>query len=295
MVKWCDVLRGAVGRVGTSQVKPPTCASRDFPYRSFGFATRFAWQVILPWHKNSATYAAQKFRSTFARFFSLGLWMTQYQSCKWSSVGTYVWGERRKKENLLTPWVLKTMNDIRSSLKDGRGFSQTQHNEHNGSFLTCHSDKPTCSRTLPRRDNGSGGPHVLCGSGGGAQLLVDYIYFFLLSTEVWKFFFFNFEVDWALAELMSWTRWIGLRLAFILQMKKYLLSYHNLFLFSLERVWKNSLWETERGVRRGPDGMGSADHWDESSVKRGCMKEEWKSGAIYMLIYGHWWPSNRLK
>ena len=100
-----------------------------------------------------------------------------------------VWGERRKKENLLTPWVLKTMNDIRSSLRMGRGFSQTQHNEHNGSFLTCHSDKPTCSRNLPRRDNGSGGPHFLCGSGGGAQLLVDYIYFFLLSTEVWKFFF----------------------------------------------------------------------------------------------------------
>ena len=49
----------------------------------------------------------------------------------------------------------------------GRGFSQTQHNEHNGSFLTCHSD-PTCS--LPRRDNGSGGPHFLCGSGGGTLL-----------------------------------------------------------------------------------------------------------------------------
>ena len=121
-----------------------------------------------------------------------------------------------------------------------------------------------------------------------------YIFFSFVYRSV-KVFFFNFEVDWALAELMSWTRWIGLRLAFILQMKKYLLSYHNLSLFSLELVWKNSLWETERGVRRGPDGMGWADHWDESSVKRGCMKEEWKSGAIYMLIYGHWWPSNRLK
>ena len=142
-MKWCDVLRGAVGRVGTSQVKPPTCASRDFPYSSFVFSTRFAWQVILSWHKNSATYAAQTFRSTFARFFSLGLWMTQYPSCKWSSVGTYVWGERRKKENLLTPWVLKTMNDIRSSLRMGRGFSQTQHNEHNGSFL------PVTQTSLP--------------------------------------------------------------------------------------------------------------------------------------------------
>ena len=27
----------------------------------------------------------------------------------------------RKKQNLLTPWVLKIMNDIRSSLKDGEG------------------------------------------------------------------------------------------------------------------------------------------------------------------------------
>ena len=188
------------------------------------------------------------------------------------------------------------MNDIRSSLRMGRGFSQTQHNENNGSFLTCHSDKPTCSRTLPRRDNGSGRPHFLCGSGGGGTATRRlYIYFSFCLQKCESFFFFNFEVDWALAELMSWTRWIGLRLAFILQMKKYLLSYHNLFLFFLELVWKNSLWETERGVRRGPDGMGWADHWDESSVKRGCMKDEWKSGAIYMLIYGHWWPSNRLK
>ena len=100
-----------------------------------------------------------------------------------------VWGERRKKENLLTPWVLKTMNDIRSSLRMGRGFSQTQHNEHNGSFLTCHSDKPTCSRTLPLRDSGSGGPHFLCGSGGGAQLLVEYIYFFSFVYRSVKVFF----------------------------------------------------------------------------------------------------------
>ena len=131
-------------------------------------------------------------------------------------------------------------------------------------------------------------------AGRGTATRRLYIFFSFVYRSV-KVFFFNFEVDWALAELMSWTQWIGLRLAFILQMKKYLLSYHNLFLFSLELVWKNSLWETERGVRRGLDGMGWADHWDESSVKRGCMKEEWKSGAIYMLIYGHWWPSNRLK
>ena len=204
---------------------------------------------------------------------------------------------RKKKERKPSDTLGIENNEWYQIKSEGWGGGSLRHNTMNTTdpFSPVTQTSLPCNRTRPRRDNGSGGPHFLCGSGGGAQLLVDYIYFFLLSTEVSKNFFFNFEVDWALAELMSWTRWIGLRLAFILQVKKYLLSYHNLFLFSLELVWKNSLWETERGVRRGPDGMGWADHWDESSVKRGCMKEEWKSGAIYMLIYGHWWPSNRLK
>ena len=98
---------------------------------------------------------------------------------------------RKKKKERKPSDTLGIENNEWYQIKseDGEGVSQTQHNEHNGSFLTCHSDKPTCSRNLPRRDNGSGGPHFLCGSGGGAQLLVDYIYFFLLSTEVWKCFF----------------------------------------------------------------------------------------------------------
>ena len=204
-----------------------------------------------------------------------------------------VWGERRKKENLLTPWVLKTMNDIRSSLKDGEGVlsDTTQWTQRILSYLSLRQaylyPYPPSERQWKWR-----APFSLWEWRRGTATRRLYTFFSFVYRSV-KVFFFN--LDWALAELMSWTRWIGLRLAFILQMKKYLLSYHNLFLFSLELVWKNSLWETERGVRRGLDGMGWADHWDESSVKRGCMKEEWKSGAIYMLIYGHWWPSNRLK
>ena len=42
----------------------------------------------------------------------------------------------------------------------------------------------------------------------------------------------------------------------ILQMKKYLLSYHKLFLFSLELVWKNC---EKRSVKRG----GARTGWDE--------------------------------
>ena len=106
--------------------------------------------------------------------------------------GPYAYVFEEKEERKKTFWHLGYWKQWMISdqvWRMGRGFSQTQHNEHNGSFLTCHSDKPTCSRNLPRRDNGSGGPHFLCGSGGGAQLLVDYIYFFLLSTEVWKWFF----------------------------------------------------------------------------------------------------------
>ena len=34
--------------------------------------------------------------------------------------------------------------------------------------------------------------------------------------------------------------------------------------FFLVRARLEKLWETERGVRRGTDGMGWADHWDES-------------------------------
>ena len=78
----------------------------------------------------------------------------------------------------------------------------------------------------------------------------------------------------------------------ILQMKKYLLSYHNLFLFSLELVWKNCekrAW-SEGGSER--DGMSGSLGRIYTVKKR--IKEEWKSGTIYMLIYGHWWPSNRL-
>ena len=40
-------------------------------------------------------------------------------------------------------------------------------------------------------------------------------YFFSFRLQKCQSFFFNFEVQWALAELMSWTRWKGLRLAFI--------------------------------------------------------------------------------
>ena len=40
-------------------------------------------------------------------------------------------------------------------------------------------------------------------------------YFFSFRLHKCQSFFFNFEVQWALAELMSWTRWKGLRLAFI--------------------------------------------------------------------------------
>ena len=204
---------------------------------------------------------------------------------------------RKKKERKPSDTLGIENNEWYQIKSEGWGGGSLRHNTMN----TTDPFLPVTQTSLPVAAPSLGetmeveGPIFYVGVEEGAQLLVDYIYFFLLSTEVWKFFFFNFEVDWALAELMSWTRWIGLRLAFILQMKKYLLSCHNLFLFSLELVWKNSLWETERGVRRGTDGMGWADHWDESSVKRGCMKEEWKSGAIYMLIYGHWWPSNRLK
>ena len=79
----------------------------------------------------------------------------------------------------------------------------------------------------------------------------------------------------------------------ILQMKKYLLSYHKLFLFSLELVWKNY---EKRSVEWG----GIRTGWDERTIATNLyckkrIKEEWKSGTIYMLIYGHWWPSNRLK
>ena len=78
----------------------------------------------------------------------------------------------------------------------------------------------------------------------------------------------------------------------ILQMKKYLLSYHKLFLFSLELVWKNC---EKRSVEWG----GIRTGWDERIIATNLyckkrIKEEWKSGTIYMLIYGHWWPSNRL-
>ena len=56
-----------------------------------------------------------------------------------------------------------------------------------------------------------------------------YFYFYLSSTEKSKFVF-SFKVQ-ALEEFMSWTWWIGL-LAFTLQMKKHLLSYHKMFLVS---------------------------------------------------------------
>ena len=79
----------------------------------------------------------------------------------------------------------------------------------------------------------------------------------------------------------------------ILQMKKYLLSYHKLFLFSLELVWKNcEKRSVEWGGIRAGDGMSGSLGRIYTVKKR--IKEEWKSGTIYMLIYGHWWPSNRL-
>ena len=71
----------------------------------------------------------------------------------------------------------------------------------------------------------------------------------------------------------------------ILQMKKYLLSYHKLFLFSLELVWKNC---EKRSVEWGGserDGMSGSLGRIYTVKKR--IKEEWKSGTIYMLIYGH--------
>ena len=113
-----------------------------------------------------------------------------------------------------------------------------------------------------------------------------YFYFFLSSTEVSKFDF-SCKVQ-AEEELMSWTRWKGL-LAFILQLKKHLLSYHKMFLFSSKssfgKTMRNGAW-SEAGY--GRDGM------SRSLGRIFSPKKRWKKNGSQglfrcwsMVIDGH--------
>ena len=93
---------------------------------------------------------------------------------------------------------------------------------------------------------------------------------------------------------MSWTWWIGL-LAFTLQKKKHLLSYHKLFLFSLELFWKNYEKRSVEWGGSGRDGMSG------SLGRIFSLKKRWKKNGSQglftcwsMIIDGHLTDWNQL-